>query len=257
MLEFEARGSFIEKLDPRAKMLMACLFSAGAIMAHSLLQLSLLLLCLFVIWQLARLSLIRHRFILGVLLICALVSILTQSVFYGTFWGMEPSTILFEFTSKDTPVVGRLAVTLDGIKYGCVITLRFWGLLLAATLLPLTTHPSDLMLSLVKIRVPFFVVVIFTLGFRFIPLIQRNLFQLMDAQKLRGIEPFSPKGVAASLNALLGTTLRTADELALSLETRAFCAAGKRTFYRQLSFSIGDMITLISGVLIVISILLV
>lgn len=109
----------------------------------------------------------------------------------------------------------------------------------------------------VKIRVPFFVVIIFTLGFRFIPLIQRNLFQLMDAQKLRGIEPFSPKGVAASLNALLGTTLRTADELALSLETRAFCAAGKRTFYRQLSFSIGDMITLISGVLIVISILLV
>ena len=150
-------------------------------------------------------------------------------------------------------MVGRLAVTLDGIKYGCIIALRFWGLLLAAALLPLTTHPADLMLSLVKIRVPFFVVVIFTLGFRFIPLIQKNLAQLIDAQRLRGIRPLSPRGIAASLNALLGST---ADELALSLETRAFSATGERTFYRRLSFSSSDMAALLVSVSAVILILL-
>lgn len=256
MLEFEARCSFMERLDPRAKLLMACLFSIGAIMAHSWLQLLLLLLCLLFVWRLSRLSFRRHRFLVGALLICALVAILTQSVFYGTFFGGEPKTIFFEFTAKDTPVVGRLAVTLDGIKYGCIIALRFWGLLLAAALLPLTTHPADLMLSLVKIKIPFFVVVIFTLGFRFIPLIQKNLAQLIDAQRLRGISPWSPRGIAASLNALLGSTLRTADELALSLETRAFSATGERTFYRRLSFSSSDMAALLVSVSAVILILL-
>jgi len=78
------------------------------------------------------------------------------------------------------------------------------------------------MLSLVKLRIPFFIVIIITMGLRFIPLVQSNFLQLTEAQRARGIKTFSIKGISTLLGTLLITTLRTTRELALSMETRAF-----------------------------------
>ena len=58
------------------------------------------------------------------------------------------------------------------------------------------------------------------------PLVQANLPWILDAQRVRGIRPHSLRGMSALLSTLFIVTLRTAQELSLSLETRAFRPVG-------------------------------
>lgn len=78
------------------------------------------------------------------------------------------------------------------------------------------------MSALVALRVSFFLVAIITMALRFVPLVQANLLWILDAQRVRGIRPHSLRGMSVLLSTLFIVTLRTAQELSLSLETRAF-----------------------------------
>jgi len=258
MLEFESHDSILERLDPRTKILLVGVFSVGAILADSWISLLVLLLGVLTAWKMGKLSFRRHYVIAGIVVSSTVGVIITQSVFYTT----SPSyigekTILFYLLPFDVPITGRLPVTVEGIRYGAFIAFRLAILILTAVLIPLTTHPSRFMISLVKLRIPFFIIMIITMSLRFIPLVQGNLLQLMEAQRVRGIKRASVKGMATLLSALLITTLRTAGELALSLETRAFRPFEKRTFYRDTYVTIYDAITLgVSSSVVMVALLL-
>jgi len=226
------------------------LLCTGAILADRWFPLLMALLSLLLCWKVARLSFQEHGVLTATLAFMVLGSLFTQSIFYGTFRAATTTTVLFECTSADTPLVGRLAVTWDGIAHGGIIATRLAILLLAAALLPLTTHPADFMLSLVKLKVPFVFVLVFTLGLRFFPLLQRNLLQILDAQRLRGIRPLSLAGIRRTVTSPTWSTLRTANRLALSLETRAYRPSAGRTYYRELRPGVGDLCLLLASLVL-------
>lgn len=252
MLEFEQNNSILERIDPRTKLLMVVIFSVGAIVAGSWTSLLILLSVTLITWKIGKLSFRRHSLVGAILMFCAAGTIITQSIFYTTsplYTGTK--TVLFHVMPFDIPITGRLSVTIEGIRYGAFIGFKFAILILTAVLVPLTTHPSKFMLSLVKLRIPYFIVIIMSMGLRFVPLVQGNFLQLVEAQKVRGIRSSSLKGITTFLSSLLIITLRTARELALSLETRAFRPFEKRTFYRDTSFSVYDVIGLAAAISIV------
>ncbi|MCK4452690.1 MAG: energy-coupling factor transporter transmembrane protein EcfT [Anaerolineae bacterium] len=234
MLEYECRHSLLERLDPRTKLLLVGILSAGALFADSWASLLVLLAAVLLLWKIGRLSFRKHRLIMGMLAFGAGGTVLTQSIFYTASPAYAgPSTVLFHLLPVNIPITGRLSVTLEGARYGALIALRLAIMMLSAPLVPLTTHPSRLMSSLVALRLPFFLVAIVTMALRFVPLVQANLLWILDAQRVRGIRTYSLRGMGMLLSTLLIVTLRTAHDLSLSLETRAFRPLARRTFYRE------------------------
>lgn len=253
MLEFEPHGSPLERIDPRTKLVIVGIFSVGAIVAGSWTSLLILLSATLITWKIGKLSFRRHYLVGGMLVFCAAGTIITQSIFYTAsplYSGTK--TVLFHVMPFDIPITGRLSVTIEGIKYGAFIGFKFAILILTAVLVPLTTHPGKFMLSLVKLRIPYFIVIIMSMALRFIPLVQGNFLQLVEAQKIRGIKSSSLKGITTLLSSLLIITLRTARELALSLETRAFRPFERRTFYRDINFTSYDTVAVGTSLSVVI-----
>jgi len=89
-----------------------------------------------------------------------------------------------------------------------------------------TTAPEDLANGLVKMGVPYAFAFILTAGMQFVPVIQRRLAEVRDAQRARGIrlerDLASLPNYPALLVPLLISSLQLADQLAEAMESRGF-----------------------------------
>ena len=65
----------------------------------------------------------------------------------GFFYGLEPRTELLT-------LLPGLSLCREGVIYGAIVSLRLLSVLAAGMLVIFTTHPSDIILALTKLRVP-------------------------------------------------------------------------------------------------------
>lgn len=107
----------------------------------------------------------------------------------------------------------------------------------------MTTKINDIALGLVKMKMPYKGGFIISTAFRFVPTLYDETLNIIDAQRARGLELERGniirkiKNYIPIFSPLLIRFVRLTQQLALSMESRAFGAKPKRTFLRELHLS--------------------
>jgi len=163
--------------------------------------------------------------------------------------GQQGSHILLQ-APFEIPVFGVPTLSVEAILYGLAMSLRLFTIISAFAVLTLTVHPDDLMLSMLKMRLPHKAVMVATLSSRFFPTLMDDAERITAAQKSRGLD-LDAGNLAHKVRArmsiivpLLSNSLDRAIQIAESMESRAFGSGKARTSFKELRLSGTDGATL-------------
>lgn len=176
------------------------------------------------------------------------------------FRGLKPVVLILSFTfayhlffTPGTPLWPDtvVQVTQAGLENGIFVVWRILLLVSLASLLTLTTKPLELAKGLEQLCKPLSrrgvpveaVALMLVIAVRFIPTIIQELDRILLAQKARGYDIVTLKGhqrVFAYLSLvvpLLLTTIQRAEQLAMTIDARAYGNGKGRTSFRELKLS--------------------
>ncbi len=175
-------------------------------------------------------SLWKFRYLLSLLF---LFSFLLWSIFYR---GAEGSSAFF---------------SREGLLYGAGMGLRLSGMVIAGLIFLSTTKVEAFSYGLNVMGIPFRASFALTLAFRLVPLFIDNALTIVEAQKSRGLEIEGVniirkiKGTVPLIIPIFASSLRAADHLALSLESKGFGLKSKRTSFFRYHFGRRDIMALL------------
>jgi len=164
------------------------------------------------------------------------------------------ATVLFAFPFQ-MPVMGTPVITLEAVFYGAAMCLRLLAIISAFAVITFTVHPDDLMLAMIKVKLPYKSVLVTSLSTRFIPTLIDDTQRITDVQRSRGLELDKGKlthrirSRASIVTALLSNSLDRAVQVAEAMESRAFGTGRGRTFYRDIRLTRTDTATVVFALL--------
>ena len=210
-------SSLIHSLDPRTKIAWSVVVSLLAIiLGHPILLTAILVLTLLP-WCLVCPPLARMRMLLMLVATMSVGSMLSQ----GFFYTLEPRT-------EWVRLLPGLSLSREGVFHGAVVSLRLIAVLSAGSLVVLTTHPSEMILALTKLRVPHWFAFMLTLALRFLPETVEQGKRILVAQQLRGVGGKSVFSATRRFRLLvvplLVASLRSARQVAMAADVRAYSA---------------------------------
>lgn len=231
---FLDRDSPIHRLDPRTKLfLMLGSFAVAALFSAPLPLLCLLGVLLAYGAMGGALGNLRRIWVL--LLSIAAVSIASWSIFAG----------------GSTPLFWR--ATREGMLYGVGAAVKIISMIVSGLVFLSTTKTEEIVLGLIRLRVPFQAAFAFSLAIRMVPTIIGTAVTVTEAQRSRGLDTESG-GPLARLRTYVPLlvpiflhTLRNTDQLAKALESRGFGARRERTSLLTIGFHAADTAALILG----------
>lgn len=159
--------------------------------------------------------------------------------------------------TEGTPILPfplwRITITYEGLYRGVLITWQFSLLILSASVLTMTTSPTELVIGIERLLRPFKILgipshdvaIMISIALRFVPVFLEETIRIKEAQMARGADFKTgsmvrrTKAITALLTPLIISSLRRADELAIAMEGRAY-KRGPRTYLRELRMSPGD-----------------
>jgi energy-coupling factor transport system permease protein len=252
-INMKTRKSPLQKLDGRSKIVaLAVIFTLVLLFSHWAYILGLLVLVMLV-WWIARLPFKMIQDLLKFFLIIAIVILVVQIFFY-------PGTTNLLHISNPIPTIGFSGfITLEGILFGIAMVLRLVVIMIVAPLMVMTTPLPDLMLALVKFKIPYRFAFIMTTALSLLPSIQNHAGIIQQAQLCRGITYDGAGKFFAKLRAsvsllvpLILSTFRDSQTLEIAMSSRAFCAPIKRTFLLESSFGAVDYFVLTVAILLLV-----
>lgn len=159
-------------------------------------------------------------------------------------------TVLWE-AGFQLPVLGQPRITLEAIVYGIGMSLRLVAIISAFAVLTLTVHPDDLMLSMIRMKLPYKSVLVTSLSTRFMPTLINDAERITDVQRSRGLQLDTGrihrriKNRISILIPLLSNSLDRTIQVAEAMDSRAFGGGTGRTYYKQIGFPSIDIVCLI------------
>ena len=245
--------SFIHKMDPRVKILLSLLYIVVLFVASSVS--AYLLLTLFTVF-LVLLSKVPVGYILKGLKPMLYILIFTAVLnLFMTPGENELFTI---------PLI-NLKVTMEGVSTAGLMLLRLVYLVVATSILTLTTSPLMLTDGIEKLLKPFEIIkvpsheiaMMMTIAIRFIPTLSEETDKIMKAQMARGADFESgniikrAKAMIPLLVPLFISAFRRADDLAVAMDSRCYSGGKKRTRMKTMKTTRRDYIA--AGFMIVLS----
>ena len=245
-LRYRDKGTAIHKLNPFSKLVwVATIFVLSLIFNHPL-----YLLLLFVstlpmviaakVWrEWASIMKLAVYLCLAIIIINALVS------YHG-------SHVLWQASFR-IPPLGAPIITLEAVFFGVGMSLRLLAVISAFAILTSTVHPDDIMLAMIKLKLPYKSVLVTSLSTRFIPTLIDDVECISDVQRSRGLEldrgslAQKIRSRMAIMIPLLSNSLDRTVQVAEAMESRAFGSGEKRSFYKQIKLSRLDVAVLILG----------
>jgi energy-coupling factor transporter transmembrane protein EcfT len=204
--------------------LLAVMLSAPVLLAG-------LLLLTLLPWLVVRPPWPRVRPLIPLVLTMCVGSMISQ----GFFYAREPRTEWLR-------VLPGLSLSREGVYYGAVVSLRLVAVLSAGSLVVFTTHPSEMVLALARLRVPHGFAFMLMLALRFLPETVEQGKRILVAQQLRGAGGAgilsAPRRFRLLIVPLLAASLRSARQVAMAAEIRAY--SPNRVPARELRFSSAD-----------------
>ncbi len=238
-----SRETLIHRLDPRTKIIGSFALSAILFIFNKPLYLIPLTAGLVVLAALAQSlsNLYRVRYFLFISLVSPLV--MWQFFLHG------PTLI---------GKVGPLIITREALLFGLAAGIRYSSLIMVGVIFASTMPVEELMIGLIRMRVPYSIAFIFSLALRLVPTFATVLTNIVEAQVGRGLdlETRNPRRLAKNLVPLVVPffvcTMRYGSQLSMALESKGFTPAGKRTYLRELRMAMRDYCAL--GLLFVLAV---
>jgi len=201
------RDSIIHRSSPFLKVVIWLAFMASALLLHDPLHLSILILFCSFYYLLTKPTV--DEFISD-----------TKLILMVSFFIVLSYSIIF----RDVP----------GIIQGIAISFKIFLLFVPMIVLLKTTSISSMLYSFRKI-LPYRYVFAITLALRFLPYFSREMINIIDVQRMRGVNItwktfLSIECINSILIPLVMRAIKTADELSMSVSSRGFGAHKKRTY---------------------------
>jgi len=155
------------------------------------------------------------------------------------------------FPQPWTPIaqLGPFTIYQEGIYSGLPLFERTFSMTIFAMVFIMTTHPSDLFVSLEKIGMPYVINFILTVTLQLIPILQREFATVLSAQKSRGMKGTGFGAVLPSMVPVFVGAIERVQQMSISLESRAFGSTGKKTSYRNVVMGMKDYVIMVVGLL--------
>lgn len=150
---------------------------------------------------------------------------------------------------------GPFTIYREGVYSGLSLLTRILAATNFAALLVLTTHPTDLFSALHGLGFPHELNFMATASLQMIPIVQREFSLVLEAQRSRGMKVRGFAAVLPSFVPVFAGTIERVQQLAMSLEARAFGSSGKKTSLRHVQASASDYA--VAGLGVIVSALLV
>jgi len=248
--------SFVHKADPRTKILALIAFIVLLFVADNFYSLAACMLVIIAAIIAARVPFGRVlRSVRGIIFILIFTAVLNL-LFHGG------DNVLLQWNS--------LKITREGIIFTVFLTLRLFFLVMASSILTLTTTPvalTDGVESLLKplkyIKFPVHeLALIMSIALRFIPTLIDETNRIISAQKARGADFESGnvfkriKAIVPILIPLLISAFRRADELGDAMDARCYSNSKNRTKYKKLKFGLRDLFIAIIIALLIAAVVL-
>jgi energy-coupling factor transport system permease protein len=148
------------------------------------------------------------------------------------------------------PGVGGATLSREGLLYGCAVAAKSVTLLLLIPLCVFTTPPDNLIVALVKLRLPYRITFVLASTLRFFPLLFAEIQGVRDAQRLRGLilEELGPverlrAHARVAVPAILGALFR-AQQMEVVLQSKAFSGSGERTYLHDSTLRPADWLVI-------------
>ena len=248
MIRFRYRdkGTVIHRLNPFTKLAWVVSVFVAALLLSSPLFLLVLFLSTVPLVVAARVWRDWTSFMKLALFLCVAIIVINALVSYsGTH-------VLAEAPFR-LPVMGTPTITVEAILYGVGMSIRLLAIISAFAVLTLTINPDDMMLSMIKMKLPYKSVLVTALSTRFVPTLLGDAERISDVQRSRGLELDKgrlPQRVKRSMSViipLLSNSLDRTVQISEAMESRAFGSGTQRTFYRDVKMSPIDVVTLLFG----------
>ncbi|MGB4242978.1 MAG: energy-coupling factor transporter transmembrane component T [Dethiobacteria bacterium] len=232
---------FVEKLDPRTKIVLVVVISTLSIIITDVLWLAGLLLLSLLLLFMAGFSpaSIFSRF--RRFLYLFLVLLIVQSI----------------FAPSGEPIItigGIQLVTMGGLLKGVAVVVRML-IIISSALLLLTAKPMELVLGLIRLKIPYEIAFMVLLAIRFLPVLVEEVQDALTAIQLRGVKikeiPLGQKIKVYTyiFMPVVVSALMKAKKTAISMEARAFRAYPHRTYLEELKLKSFDYATIAAALL--------
>lgn len=233
---YRARDSFINRLDPLAKLLPVLLIILLSMITQSF---AFYLVTLLSLWLLLRLSgMTAAELWRG---FKPLAVVVATTILYHALFGRDGGNAIL--------TIGSWELTRERLTDGAFYSMRMLVMLSAFMLITLTTAPSELaegatrlLAPLRKLKVPVNDIgLILHIALRFIPILFDEYAAIRNAQIMRGVR-FSGsftqrvKKATAILIPVFAATIARADALAIAVQTRGYDSFRPRTIYTHTHF---------------------
>jgi|SRR5579859_343893 len=146
--------------------------------------------------------------------------------------------------------LGPFTIYREGIYSGLSLLMRTYAGSTFAVLLVLTTHPSDLFAALQKLGVPHELNFMVSASLQMVPIVQREFQIVLSAQRSRGMRARGFSSVLPSMVPVFAGTIERVQQLAMSLESRAFGSKGVKTSLRESKATATDYVFALLGVVL-------
>ena len=233
------RDSPIHRLDPRTKIFLLLGSFVAAVLFYQPGPLFSLLLVLLVYGAIGK-ALRNLRRIWFLLLSIAIVSIVSWSV----------------FARGSTPVFWR--VSWEGVLFGLGAAIKIDSMIISGLIFLSTTRTEEIVLGLIRLRIPYQAAFAFSLAIRMVPTIIGTAVTVTEAQRSRGLDLTGGNPLTRLrkhiplLVPIFLHTLRNTDQLAKALESRGFGARRDRTSYLQIGLRAADGVAFSLGTLVLV-----
>ena len=124
---------------------------------------------------------------------------------------------------------GPINIYNEGLSHAMTLLLRVSAFQVIAFTLLLTTHPSDLFASLARMKVPYLANFMISMTLQLIPVLQREVQLVLAAQRSRGMKGTGFGSIVPSFVPVAAGAVERVQQLAISLESRAFGSDRKST----------------------------
>ena len=186
------------------------------------------------------------------MMILFVILMIMQSIFYP-----GETRLVYPLIPKFIPLLGGKGdITLEGILFGLLLCWRVLTLICMLPLLLLTTTIEEMALAMVRMGLPYKVAFTAITALNQLPILQTEVVQVMNAQKLRGLTVFETGKVFQKLKAfptlvvpfVMGA-MRRANMMGVAMDSRAFGTSKTRSYVTTIKMRISDWFIFFSGIL--------
>ena len=257
--QFYPSNSFIHKLDPRGKIIIAIAYIASSFLCANAASFGLLFISAFALIMLSRIPIrIVFKSLKAIIFIMAFTAVLN---------------VFLTSTPNSTPLFSWWIINIyeAGIYNAAFIVVRIIAMIIGTSVfLTYTTTPIQLTDAIEQLLAPLKVfklpvhefAMMMTIALRFIPTIIEETEKIMAAQKARGAD-FTTGSPIKRIKALIPiiiplfiSAFRRAGELATAMTCRCYRGGKGRTRLNVLKLSYRDFVIVVVAVLFIVGILL-